>query len=98
MLDPEPERISWGWHDFGVIIYTPSYLFLRPMHVLGNCRHRGIHFHHPSLLSLLVIWLCDKDNIALVMFSVLISGSVADMSIITPWIVHLVHNFSSFLI
>src|SRR3954466_4161163 len=45
-----------------------------------------------------VIRLCDKDNIALVMFSVLISSSVTDMSVVTSWIVHLVHSFSSFLI
>src|SRR3954468_15856109 len=68
------------------------------MHVLGNCRHRGIHLHHSSLLALFVIQLCDKDNIALVMFSVLISSFVADMSVVTSWIVHLVHSFSSFLI
>src|SRR3954465_5484265 len=44
------------------------------------------------------IWLFDKDNIALMMFSVLISSSVTDMSVVTSWIVHLVHRFSSFLI
>src|SRR3954470_24893847 len=40
---------SWCWNDLGVILYAPSYLLFKPMHVLWNC---GIHFHRPSLLTL----------------------------------------------
>src|SRR4051812_35156563 len=68
------------------------------MHVLGNRRHCGIHLHHPSLLTLFFIRLCDEDDIALVMFSILIPRSMDDMSVVTSWIMHLVHSFSSLLV
>src|SRR4051812_33677859 len=68
------------------------------MHVLWNCQDCGIHLHHPSLLTLLVIRLHDKDDITLVVLSILVSVPMADMSIITYRAMHLMHNLSSFLI